>query len=286
MSRAVALLLALGALVLPSIARAHGRVDVRVPGRVDVRVPGRVDARVPGRVDVRVPGRASGAVVAEREGRVGAPEFLQRDPEGYTDSVNQYAAMANDPINNRDPTGRLVVGKSLKKKKKSERKKGGKAHEELATPRTAALIRDVTRFSDAEIAALKSRVGATDKQIKRLLAKNRGPVVEMAKLGVARSPRALRTGNESACGATDKDKNPDKIVIYIDEDVVRDLEAGRITRRQAYITLFHEIGHAFAGMNDIPDDPEKGEEAGSEVEVGAYGEILGCHPGAPGSEEP
>jgi hypothetical protein len=42
MSRAVALLLALCALVLPSIARAHGRVDVGVPGRVDVRVPGRV----------------------------------------------------------------------------------------------------------------------------------------------------------------------------------------------------------------------------------------------------
>ena len=70
MSRAVALLLALGALVLPSIARAHGRGDVRVPGRVDVRVPGRVDVRVPGRVDVRVPGRASGAVVAELEDRL------------------------------------------------------------------------------------------------------------------------------------------------------------------------------------------------------------------------
>lgn len=35
--------------------------------------------------------------------------FLQRDPEGYVDSVNVYAAMANDPINNRDPTG-LSIG--------------------------------------------------------------------------------------------------------------------------------------------------------------------------------
>jgi hypothetical protein len=34
MSRALALLLALCALVPPSIARAHGRVDVRVPARV------------------------------------------------------------------------------------------------------------------------------------------------------------------------------------------------------------------------------------------------------------
>lgn len=94
MSRAVALLLALGALVLPSIARAHGRGDVRVPGRVDVRVPG----------------RASGAIVAEFEGCVGSPEFFLRAPEGYADSVNVYAAMAKDPVNNRDPTGGLLPG--------------------------------------------------------------------------------------------------------------------------------------------------------------------------------
>ena len=34
--------------------------------------------------------------------------FLQRDPNGYQDSVNQYAYGANDPINHRDPTGRLL----------------------------------------------------------------------------------------------------------------------------------------------------------------------------------
>jgi hypothetical protein len=33
---------------------------------------------------------------------------LQRDPEGFVDSVNVYAALANDPVNNRDPTGRWV----------------------------------------------------------------------------------------------------------------------------------------------------------------------------------
>lgn len=35
-------------------------------------------------------------------------EFLQRDPEGFVDSVNVYAALANDPINHRDPTGRIA----------------------------------------------------------------------------------------------------------------------------------------------------------------------------------
>ncbi|MCK6546952.1 hypothetical protein L6R52_13970 [Myxococcota bacterium] len=34
--------------------------------------------------------------------------FLQRDPSGYTDSVNLYAGFKNDPVNLRDPTGRWV----------------------------------------------------------------------------------------------------------------------------------------------------------------------------------
>lgn len=35
--------------------------------------------------------------------------FLQRDPEGYADSTNVYLAMAGDPVNLRDPTGRRIV---------------------------------------------------------------------------------------------------------------------------------------------------------------------------------
>ena len=38
-------------------------------------------------------------------------EFLQRDPSGYADSVNMYAGFANDPVDNRDPTGRNVPKK-------------------------------------------------------------------------------------------------------------------------------------------------------------------------------
>jgi RHS repeat-associated protein len=34
--------------------------------------------------------------------------FLQRDPEGYEDSVNLYAGMRWDPVNLRDPTGRAT----------------------------------------------------------------------------------------------------------------------------------------------------------------------------------
>ena len=37
----------------------------------------------------------------------GSGLFLQRDPEGYADSVNLYAGMRWDPVNLRDPTGRL-----------------------------------------------------------------------------------------------------------------------------------------------------------------------------------
>ena len=35
---------------------------------------------------------------------------MQRDPSGYTDSVNMYAGFANDPVNNRDPTGQFACG--------------------------------------------------------------------------------------------------------------------------------------------------------------------------------
>ena len=35
-------------------------------------------------------------------------QFLQPDPEGHADSVNQYAGMAWDAVNLRDPTGRAV----------------------------------------------------------------------------------------------------------------------------------------------------------------------------------
>jgi len=34
--------------------------------------------------------------------------FLERDPEGYTDSVNLYAAFAHNPVSFRDPAGRSV----------------------------------------------------------------------------------------------------------------------------------------------------------------------------------
>lgn len=42
----------------------------------------------------------------------GSGLFLQRDPEGYRDSVNLYAGFGNDPVNRIDPTGMdsVVVG--------------------------------------------------------------------------------------------------------------------------------------------------------------------------------
>ncbi|MGB3625369.1 MAG: hypothetical protein WA989_06070, partial [Henriciella sp.] len=44
--------------------------------------------------------------VAGTTGASGSLLFLQRDPEGYRDSVNLYAGMGWDTINLRDPTGR------------------------------------------------------------------------------------------------------------------------------------------------------------------------------------
>ncbi|MCC7382249.1 MAG: hypothetical protein IT384_10490 [Deltaproteobacteria bacterium] len=35
--------------------------------------------------------------------------FLSRDPSGFSDSVNMYGALRNDPVNHRDPTGRKLI---------------------------------------------------------------------------------------------------------------------------------------------------------------------------------
>lgn len=57
-----------------------------------------------------------GEISSRRASREGAPFgenrtsgfrlFLQVDPSGYADSPNLYAGFGNDPVNNRDPTGR------------------------------------------------------------------------------------------------------------------------------------------------------------------------------------
>lgn len=90
MRRAVSLLLAVLAMLAPAATAVAA--PMREAGRVELGAENGVKAIL-----------ASGVVAAE-----GHTLFLQRDPNGYQDSVNQYAYGANDPINHRDPTGRAL----------------------------------------------------------------------------------------------------------------------------------------------------------------------------------
>lgn len=57
--------------------------------------------------------------------------FLQRDPAGYTDGVNPYAAFAHNPVSHRDPTGASVLddlrqmGETLQEDADRHRESGG-----------------------------------------------------------------------------------------------------------------------------------------------------------------
>lgn len=91
MRRALSMLLAIVAMLVPAASAIAA--PMRDAARVELGAENRVKAISP-----------SGVVEAE-----GHTLFLQRDPNGYQDSVNQYAYGANDPINHRDPTGRRVA---------------------------------------------------------------------------------------------------------------------------------------------------------------------------------
>jgi len=107
MLRALSLLVAVLATLAPSLgASAAPRLSSPIPAELtspsstwsatDARI-----ARGPAIVEA-----LRGPIASESGIAPGLPVFLQRDPSGFVDSVNVYAAMANDPINNRDPTGR------------------------------------------------------------------------------------------------------------------------------------------------------------------------------------
>jgi hypothetical protein len=98
--RRVAVPLLLLGLLLPTVAQAS-------PAPLPLRW--RSSAIVSGEGEISS-GRASREGSSFGENRTsGFRLFLQVDPSGYADSPNLYAGFANDPVNNRDPTGQSTV---------------------------------------------------------------------------------------------------------------------------------------------------------------------------------
>lgn len=98
--RRVAVPLLLLGLLLPTVAQAS-------PAPVPLRWRSSAVASGEGEISS---GRASRERAPFGENRTsGFRLFLQVDPNGYQDSPNLYAGFGNDPVNNRDPTGRNYV---------------------------------------------------------------------------------------------------------------------------------------------------------------------------------
>ncbi|MBK6687701.1 MAG: hypothetical protein IPG45_24720 [Deltaproteobacteria bacterium] len=96
--RRVAVPLLLLGLLLPTVAQASP-APLRWRSSAIVSGEGEISS-----------GRASREGSSFGENRTsGFRLFLQVDPAGYQDSPNLYAGFGNDPVNNRDPTGRALI---------------------------------------------------------------------------------------------------------------------------------------------------------------------------------
>lgn len=238
MRRAVSLLLAVLAMLVPAASAIAA--PMRDAARVELGAENRVKAILP-----------SGVVEAE-----GHTLFLQRDPNGYQDSVNQYAYGANDPINHRDPTGRLVVSKKLAAKYPLAAK---------------AILHAAELLTERIYRGLETYGGADKAQVDEVLKPNQGPVVE-----AAWEPEYPKLGLYPCGHFLPRQPN----VINIAPDVLEAMNTGTIDDSALVATLFHELVHYLRHRNGMPVEDEE-REAGKLFEQTVLGQYADCRAGPP-----
>ncbi len=168
--------------------------------------------------------------------------FLQRDPMQYEDSVNLYAAMANNPVSYRDPTG-MNLANSLSKV-------GGSV--EAGTDAMAGIRRFLNSrgLTDMEIDAISNVLEKRGEDIRlsiRDFGKKAAPRRRHAEAGLPNKPAYHKTKNDD--NAIGKIKGPHgKFKVTSDLDALHLSINGRMATHEESLDLFRQINREYARL--------------------------------------
>ena len=166
------------------------------------------------------------------------------------------SAMTDDPINHRDPTGRLVVSKKLAAKYPLAAK---------------AILHAAELLTERIYRGLETYGGADKAQVDEVLKPNQGPVVE-----AAWEPEYPKLGLYPCGHFLPRQPN----VINIAPDVLEAMNTGTIDDSALVATLFHELVHYLRHRNGMPVEDEE-REAGKLFEQTVLGQYADCRAGPP-----
>ena len=168
--------------------------------------------------------------------------FLQRDPMQYEDSVNLYAAMANNPVSHRDPTG-MNVANALRRVVDSV---------EAGTDAMAGMRKFLNSrgLTDMEIDAIANVLEKRGEDIRlsiRDFGKKAAPRRRHAEAGLPNKPAHHKTkNNDDAIG---KIKGPHgKFKVTSDLDALHLSINGRMATHEESLDLFRQINREYSRL--------------------------------------
>ncbi len=202
---------------------------------------------------------------------LGVRDFAGQPAEARPENAHFYgestSGIVDDPINNRDPTGRLRVSSDFAR----------------MYPKATEIIKDlldsvlVSGLREMILGGYRIDAGASEEDVRNVLTWGQGPLVESRESGDIRLFDV--DGQEElfwvpACGQYDQANTPEQI--DVDPDVLLALESGRIDDQQLVVTLLHEVAH-YLDQKRPPSRQFRG-EAGQAFETFVFNKMTPCLP--------